>query len=273
MLPIDHAYKELLVTSDDVINHRPRHDGRSEWIQYVKWMTNTVGLPLDADYRIVMDEWKTYNKSRYRNQEQILTRSDKYTNVVTNHQHSFTPTIIRGENNTDEVRVEIQELYDNKLTQGGANFRVNIVSFSTSLVCPVHDYFNGTYLVECVVDLTYVLDSYTIDVHLQFVNFNAYKLYVAKSNHIWTYNVEMTGAHRQQMALVVRYRECTGRVKDLDYLTGYWVKNDTDSHYNRYILRDSSTPGGHCQYPLISDVWMMKCFKEHYNLTLTGVYN
>ena len=236
-------------------------------------MTGTIGLPLESDYRDIMKEWNTFLKSKKLTSKTIKSRKQKNNNnVVTNHQHSFTPTISRTENNTDKVTVVIQELYNNKSTQGGANFRVNVTSYSTSLVCPVHDYLNGTYMVECVIDLTYVLDFYTIDVHLQFVNFNAYKLYVVNSNHIWTYNVEMTDEHRRQMAQVVKYRECTGRVKDLDYLTGYWVKNDTDSHYNRYILSDSSTPGGHCQYPIISDERMVTCFKEHYKSTLTGGY-
>ena len=262
-----------MVTSGDVHSHHPRHDGRSEWMQYIKWLTGTIGLPLESDYRDIMKEWNTFLKSKKPKSKTIKSRKQKNNNnVVTNHQHSFTPTISRTENNTDEVRVVIQELYNNKSTQGGANFRVNVTSYSTSLVCPVHDYLNDTYIVECVIDLTYVLDSYTIDVHLQFVNFNAYKLYVVNSNHIWTYNVEMTEAHRQQMAQVVRYKECTGRVKDLDYLTGYWVKNDTDSHYNRFILSDSSAPGGHCQYPIISDEGMVTCFKEHYKSTLTGGY-
>ena len=238
-------------------------------------MTDTVRLPLESDYRDIIKEWNELLKRKKAKNKKSKSKQLKKKNIgVTNHQHYFNPTNNRtsdnDNDNADRVRVVIQELYNNKSTQGGANFRVNVTSFSTSMVCPVHDYLNGTYLVECVVDLTYVPDYYTIDVHLQFVNFGAYKLHKAHSKHIWTYNVEMTEAHRQQMAQVVRYRECTGRVKDLDYLTGYWVKNDTHSHYNRYILSDASAPGGHCQYPVVSDKRIMKCFEEKYNSTLTG---
>ena len=148
-------------------------------------MTDIVELSLDTDYRDIAKGWNMFLKSKKpKSKKNKPKKQEKRNNVITDNQYSFTPTISRAENNTDEVRIEIQELYNNKLTQGGANFRVNVTSFNTSLICPVHDYFNGTYFVECVVDLTYVLDSYTIDVHLQFVNFNAYKLYVAKSNHI-----------------------------------------------------------------------------------------
>ena len=111
-------------------------------------MTDTVGLPLDADYRDIVKGWNKFLKSKKTKiKKNKLKKQNKRNNVITNHQHSFTPTISRGENNTDEVRVEIQELYNNKLTEGGANFRVNVTSFNTSLLCPVYDYFNGTYLV------------------------------------------------------------------------------------------------------------------------------
>lgn len=57
---------------------------------------------------------------------------------------------------------KIQPDHDLNSTLGGNSFRISVVLDHLSQLCPVKDYFNGTYLACCEVQTAFVKENFTI---------------------------------------------------------------------------------------------------------------
>ena len=135
-------------------------------------------------------------------------------------------------------------------------------------MCPVKDFFNGTYLVCCTVDITF-LSSYTISINQQFKGFDAYKPVPNKMTYVWS--KLFTQTNQFQTSKTQPYPPCSN-VTSLNLEHGYWGKHSKSSRRNnRFILPDVNSPGDHCEFPLMPAAQLKACFKNVYNNTLVMI--
>ena len=129
-------------------------------------------------------------------------------------------------------------------------------------MCPVKDYFNGTYLCCCSVDTTHIQSRYAVQIKIQFKQFDAYDRTKSADQMIWNrrFNPVNKVPPTNQ-----RYEDCRN-VTELDFNQGYWSKSGGRStSYNRYVLSDKRHPDGHCIFPLMTSKEIKSCFKHKFH--------
>ena len=101
---------------------------------------------------------------RIRLVQSLGQESRKYTYAITR------IMAFQDEHGRAAVRLRIEEKYKRRYSQGGANFKILVLSANVKAVCPIEDHFNGTYTANCSLPN----QCSTINVTLMFTNFSAY---------------------------------------------------------------------------------------------------
>ena len=180
-------------------------------------------------------------------------------------QYTVFPKIVILDENIYILRVVIHETTRGNASSGGSNFRVNVTSAVHIQVCPVKDFFNGTYLVCCSLDRSLPVQQCTISISQQFCQFNAFKMFPSHTKLIWNYTYMSLFNDTESV-----YPPCKN-VHNLSIVSGYWKRNEKtlNRSFNQYVIRDSSAPGQHCIFPMMSEKTIKQCFTEKFNDDLT----
>ena len=222
---------------------------RGEWLQFYTWLSKYMGPDWQS---------KVTNERRFR----LPGTYEGLTHEVSNN-------IIHIDPRTELQRLVITEQKDGVLTKGGSNFLIRSSSKRHLQICPIKDYFNGTYLACCTIDKTHMHDKYEINIRFEFSNFEAYsRINLASDNSIWLQKFKVIRNFTQ----INMYKKCDPSTP-INHYSGYWIRLDEDTgYYSQYVLEDNTAKGGHCIFNNIATNRLEKCFDQKYQhkVTLMG---
>ena len=239
----------MIFQQEDFDDSCPLTIERGEWLQFYTWLTNYMG-----------PDWQ----SKVTNDPNLRVPGS-YDGLT----HEVTDTVIYIDDRTELQRLVITEQKNRIPTRGGSKFRIRVSSKIHVQVCPIKDYFNGTYLACCTIDKTFIHENYEIGIRLKFSNFKAFsRINIVSDQSVWEKNYPVI-RNFTQMSM---YRLCDPSTV-IDHDSGYWlrlIQNFGD--YNQFVIPDNTAKGGHCIFNNIATSKLEKCFKQkyHHKVTLMG---
>ena len=224
-------------------------DGRSDWIQYLYWITQkshkkVKSLRIQSLFKLQHSSskyLKSVNRSRKKLSDYKYNIIEKTVNLS---ELFFTHTLL------------INELVKNSSSLGGSSFRVEIKNKDIKVICPVKDYFNGHYLSCCTLDNASRGSPYSVEIYLQFVQYQAFERVKGQNHLIWRKAFEPEIVHKNLASLP--YTNCTN-INAIQLSQSYWVKRD--AKYELLI------PDQHCVMPRIGREEFQSCLVNKYNDT------
>lgn len=187
---------------------------------------------------------------------------------ILKYNYSVLTNYLQSETSTNLLKIIITETYSNMNTEGGSTFRIDLTSQLHRQVCPVKDFFNGTYLSCCLVDTKVITYNFTVAVSLKMTNFESYQTTFSNNMLLWKLIINVLNKRNTSQE---HYQNCVNPF-DLDLRSGYWL-NTMGKHSqkhkpmsNKYVIPDNRYPGGYCMFPYLEGA-IQSCIKEKYNGT------
>ena len=255
----------------------PEASGRQEYLQFLKILSSKADLPYDAGLLAILYRIKAVPHTENFNESLLETSFNiNYTETTLPNQNRLFRIIIQSSNTT----------------RGGGNFRIFANSDHVSQLCPVKDYFNGTYLSCCEIRDDLIKEDFTLSVNEEYANFEAYDHHMGNSRIIWNETVSTKTKSKSKLQNLYTSKIIHSRVSSnfadtskslqsskvpnilpcknvtsLDMTKGIWFRTNTTAHYNRYILPHQSY--GYCMFSLMATEDIRSCIHKRYSYSIT----
>ena len=222
-------------------------------------------LATDVDIETLVHGWMVTTKKSSKSPQKGSTANQ----IPPKYRYNVTYQRTEVTDSEDFVKIFIHEHSVGGPSSGGTTFRVNVTSDRTSQVCPWKDYLDGSYMVCCLVDTTFIKTRYKVEVFMKLENFTAYSRLQSTSTSIWSemFEIESTKMVDQNF----QYSEC--KLSNIQHRgDGYWLRSSEHMDVlDSYVLRDASSPRNYCTFP-INHRRVVQCFKDkfHDDFTMIG---